>query len=152
MPERVGGEGSFKIVKLGREDYDTLAGLWGKSGLNSLRLSGRDSRDCFNAQLECGQLVLGLEIEGELIASVVATHDCRKGWMNHLVVHPEHRRKGYGEAILAEAERLLEEKGFRVIGALVEGPNESSLSLFEKSGYTIHKDIYYLSKRDDAHA
>lgn len=152
MSDRVRGGERFEIVKLGTEDYDALAELWRRSGLSSFRLLGRDSRDCFNAQLECGQQVLGLLIEGKLVASVIVTHDCRKGWINHLVVRPEHRRRGYGKALLDEAERLLGEEGFRVIAVLVEEPNESSLSLFEKNGYTRHRDIYYLSKRDDAHA
>ena len=68
-----------------------------------MRLEGRDSRDAFAAQLSGRQSVLGLEEDGQLIGTVVITHDTRKGWINRLVVHPDHRGKGYAVQLLSES-------------------------------------------------
>ena len=135
------------------KDYDELIALWGRSGLKSLRPHGRDSREAFARQLESGvQIVLGLEQDGQLIGAIVATHDGRKGWINRLVIDPDHRRQGHGQRLIAAAEAVLKEQGMRVIACLIEDWNEASLALFQKEGYLFDDHILYLSKRDSTDA
>lgn len=93
-------------------------------------------------------LHLGAYEGGQLIGTVVATDDGRKGWINRLAVLPEHRRKGVGTKLLEEAERRLRQRGRRIIGALVEDWNEGSLEFYRSRGYRLHRDIHYLSKRE----
>ena len=61
------------------DDYDAIIRLWKQAGLQSVRLRGRDSRDAFAAQLAAGQRVIGLEDGGQLVGTVLVTHDARKG-------------------------------------------------------------------------
>ena len=138
------------IRRLGLEDYDELLALWQRSGLHSLKPQGRDSRAALAHQLASGvQTILGLWVGGQLVGAVVATHDSRKGWINRLVVDPDHRRRGYADRLIAEAERVLRAQGMRVIAALVESDNSSSLALFRKAGYVeVDTGIHYLTKRD----
>jgi len=89
------------------DDYDAIIRLWKEAGLESVRLQGRDSHDAFAAQLAAGQRVIGLEDAGQLIGAVLVTHDTRKGWINRLAIHPNHRRKGYATELIAAAEREL---------------------------------------------
>ena len=96
------------------------------------------------------QTVIGLRDGGELIGVVVATHDGRKGWINRLAVHPNHRRRGAARRLIEEAEKVLRLQGMDVIAALIEGWNASSLACFEAAGYVSHPDIRYVSKRDRA--
>jgi ribosomal protein S18 acetylase RimI-like enzyme len=105
-------------------------------------------------QLASGvQTILGLEVDGQLIGSVVVTHDSRKGWINRLVVDPDHRRRGHATHLIAAAEETLREQGMRVIAILIESGNDASLALFQKAGYVeIDPPIHYLSKRDSADA
>jgi ribosomal protein S18 acetylase RimI-like enzyme len=80
---------------------------------------------------------------------VVVTHDSREGWINRLAVDPDHRRRGYGDRLIAAAEEVLREQGIHVIAALVESDNPASLALFRKVGYLeIDLGIHYLTKRD----
>lgn len=139
-----------RIRALGLDDYDDLLALWRRSGLHALKPEGRDSRQAVERQLATGvQTILGLESEGRLIAAVVATHDSRKGWINRLVVDPDHRRRGHGARLVAEAERVLRDQGIRVIAALVESSNRASLALFSEMGYSdAEGSIHYLSKRE----
>jgi ribosomal protein S18 acetylase RimI-like enzyme len=144
-------ERNVDVRRLELDDYDELAALWQRAGLHSLRPKGRDSRIAVAEQLASGvQTVLGLEIDGQLVAAVVATHDSRKGWINRLVVDPEHRRRGYAQRLIEEAEHVLREQGMHVIAALIEGDNSASLALFQQAGYVeADENMHYLSKRDN---
>ncbi len=129
------------------DDYDAIIRLWKEAGLESVRLQGRDGHDAFAAQLAAGQRVIGLEDAGQLIGAVLVTHDTRKGWINRLAIHPDHRRKGYATELIAAAERELHEMGFRIFGVLIEADNNASQELFAREGYKAH-DIVYMSKRN----
>jgi ribosomal protein S18 acetylase RimI-like enzyme len=148
-----------QIRILGIDDYAAVMDLWKRSCLSSLRPDGRDSRAAFVQQLGTGtgarggpgcQTVLGLENEGQLIGVVVATHDGRKGWINRLAIDPGHRRRGHAKQLIAAAENALKAQDIHVIAALIESENEDSLALFQKVGYVLHQDVYYLSKRESA--
>jgi ribosomal protein S18 acetylase RimI-like enzyme len=129
------------------DDYETIIDLWQRTGLHSLRLQGRDSRQAMAAQLAAGQVILGLEEAGQLIGVVVITHDTRKGWINRLAIHPDHRRRGYGARLIAAAEDELRALGYGIFTALIEDDNTASKALFAREGYRAHA-ITYVSKRD----
>ncbi len=142
------------IRRLGLDDYDELLALWQRAGLHSLKPQGRDSRAGLTRQLASTvQIILGLEVDGQLVGAIVATHDSRKGWINRLVVGPDHRRRGYAARLIAAAEETLREQDIHVIAALVESDNPASLALFRKVGY-VESDpgIHYLTKRDSEDA
>ena len=138
------------IRELGLDGYDRLFALWQRAGLHSLKPRGRDSREALARQLASGvQTILGLEVDGQLVGTVIATHDSRKGWINRLAVEPACRRRGYGARLIAAAEEVLRDQGIRVIAALVESDNLTSLALFHKVGYVdAGRGIHYLSKRE----
>jgi len=140
------------IRRLTTADYDAVLALWLRSGLSSVRPQGRDSREAFAEQLKRGQVALGLEESGKLIGSVVATNDTRKGWINRLVVDPDHRRKGHARRLIKAAEDALRRQGMTLIAAQIEDWNGASLALFESEGYHVHRDVIYVSKRDSDEA
>ncbi len=96
------------------------------------------------AYLEGGKLEGG----GTLIGSILASHDNRRGWINRLAVHPEHRHKEVGQALMKAAEVWLGSVGIRIFAVLVETWNEPSLAFFKDAGYLLHDDIVYFSKRE----
>ncbi|MCP4542147.1 MAG: GNAT family N-acetyltransferase [Chloroflexi bacterium] len=142
---------NLSIQRLESNNYDELLALWQRAGLHSLKPQGRDSHAAFTQQLASGiQTILGLRAGGQLVGAVATTHDSRKGWINRLVVDPDHRRKGYAAQLIAAAENVLREQDMHVIAVLVEGDNPASLALFRQVGYVeIDPPIHYLSKRDN---
>jgi ribosomal protein S18 acetylase RimI-like enzyme len=143
-------EDDLCIRKLNLDDYDELLALWQRAGLHALRPRGRDGHASLARQLASGvQTILGLEVDGQLVGAVVATHDSRKGWINRLAVDPAYRWRGYGARLIAAAEEILRGQGIHVIAALVESDNAASLALFRKVGYVeADPPIHYLTKRD----
>jgi ribosomal protein S18 acetylase RimI-like enzyme len=138
----------YELVTLTADDYDGVRALWEAAGL-SIRPAGRDSAEAFARQFAGGtQTVIGARAGDRRVGVVLATHDGRKGWINRLAVHPDFRRRGIGQALVAEAERVLRAQGMHIIGVLIEDWNTASLALFERAGYARHPDIVYLTKRD----
>ena len=134
------------LRRLTADDHEAILALWRRAGLHSIRPEGRDSRESFAEQLAHGQVVLGLENGGRLVACVVITDDTRKGWINRLAVDPDYRRQGLAARLITEAEKEMRDRGLQVFAALVESDNAASLSLFQRGGYKTH-DIVYVSKR-----
>jgi GNAT superfamily N-acetyltransferase len=128
-------------------DYDAIIRLWKEAGLRSVRLQGRDTRDAFIAQLAAGQRAIGLEDEGQLVGAVLITNDTRKGWINRLAIHPDHRRKGYATELIAAAEQELRAMGLQIFAVLIEADNNVSQELFAREGYKAH-NVVYMSKRN----
>ncbi len=113
------------------------------------RPNGRDSKLAIVVQMSRDpELFLGAFEKGKLVGSTIASFDGRRGWINRLAVVPEARRRGIGRQLIERAEKLLRQRGAMIIGANIERENAASLKLFESSGYKIHHDIYYVSKRD----
>jgi ribosomal protein S18 acetylase RimI-like enzyme len=138
-----------KIRPLTIADYDALITLWQRAGL-SHRPHGRDSREAIARELaRAPDSYLGLFVEGRLAASIIATFDGRKGWINRLAVDPDFRGKGYGRKLVAAAEEMLRETyGAPIIAALIEQDNAPSRRLFAKCGYAHGEHICYYSKRE----
>ncbi len=94
------------------------------------------------------ELFIGAFHQRELAGLVIGSCDVRmKGWINRLAVDPRYRRRGLAQELVGKVEEALERRGAAIFGALIETPNEESLRLFQKMGYSAHPDILYVSKR-----
>lgn len=85
-------------------------------------------------------------LNNEIIASVMVGYEGHRGWINYLAVHPEHRLRGYGRKIMAEAERLLRAAGCPKINLQVRTNNRAVLEFYERIGYRMD-DVVSLGKR-----
>uniref|UniRef100_A0AAU2JKQ2 GNAT family N-acetyltransferase n=1 Tax=Streptomyces sp. NBC_00049 TaxID=2903617 RepID=A0AAU2JKQ2_9ACTN len=73
--------------------------------------------------------------DGELVGTVIAGFD---GWRCHLyrlAVHPAHRRRGIGSALLAAAEERFAALGGRRADAMVLVRNEQAHQAWDAAGY-----------------
>ncbi|MEV7595881.1 GNAT family N-acetyltransferase [Kitasatospora sp. NPDC089797] len=96
-------------------------------------------------------LVVAENATGEAVGTAWIGPDPRAGagastsaWLYHLRVRPGLRRRGYGAAILAAAERLVAEEGMTDLALNVFGGNEAAIALYRRSGYGVSS--MYLSK------
>ena len=129
------------------EDYDAVIKLWEAAGL-PYKPRGRDSREAIEQQLKLPTAIyLVAELNGQIVGSVLGTHDGRKGWINRLAVHPDHRRRGIARKLVEAVERRCLDLGVKIFAALIEDWNETSMRAFTRLGYVKHDDILYYSKR-----
>ncbi len=79
----------------------------------------------------------------------MAGYEGHRGWINYLAVSPEHRRKGYGRQIMAEAERLLRAAGCPKINLQIRSPNKDVIAFYRSIGFAVD-DVVSMGRRLDA--
>ena len=84
------------------EDYDEIFAMWQITSKRAL--SSADSRESIERYLkrnpEMSQVALD---NGKIVGTVLAGHDGRRGFIHHMAVLPEFRRKHIGNALATEA-------------------------------------------------
>lgn len=85
-------------------------------------------------------------VEGEIVASVMVGYEGHRGWLNYLAVAPNHQRKGFGRAIVDEAERLLRKDGCPKINLQVRTSNEGAIEFYRRIGFAVD-DVVSMGKR-----
>jgi ribosomal protein S18 acetylase RimI-like enzyme len=100
---------------------------------------------CRKLQVNPELFLIG-EIEGTIVASVMAGYEGHRGWLNYVAVAPEHQRKGFAKSIVAEAERLLRLAGCPKINLQVRTTNKSVIEFYRRIGYSVD-DVVSMGKR-----
>lgn len=126
-----------------REEEAVIA-LWQTCGLT--RPHNHPGRDIRRKLLVQGDLFLvGLE-DRRLVATVMAGYDGHRGWLNYLAVHPAHRRRGHGRAMVAAAEKRLRTLGCPKINLQVRNDNLEALDFYGRLGF-LPDQVVCLGKR-----
>jgi len=76
-----------------------------------------------------------------VVGTVLAGYDGHRGWLYSVAVHPLHRKRGIGVALVRHAERALTERGCVKINLQIAGGNESVASFYESLGYVIEPRV-----------
>ena len=139
----------MEIRKLAIKDYDAILQVWEHAGL-PFKSKGRDSKERMEKQMrEFPDFFLGACDKKRLVGVVIGSYESRmKGWINRLAVDPEFQRQGIAQRLIEKAEEALKRHGAVVFCALIETPNDESVGLFQKMGYTLHREILYVTKRE----
>lgn len=116
-------------------DTEQVVALWDACGLvrpwNDPR---RDIERKLTVQPEL--FLVGVEPEaGAVVGAGMAGFDGHRGWVNYLAVHPELQGSGLGRTLMAEFERLLEERGCPKVNLQVRAGNERVIGFYESLGY-----------------
>jgi ribosomal protein S18 acetylase RimI-like enzyme len=96
-------------------------------------------------QVQPEMFLVGVSSE-ELVATAMVGYEGHRGWVNYLAVAPEHQGKGFGRAMMTEAEKLLNEAGCPKVNVQVRGTNTAAIGFYERIGYRID-DVVGLGKR-----
>jgi ribosomal protein S18 acetylase RimI-like enzyme len=140
-------EQNVQVRRFREEDYDEIITLWTESEL-PYKPEGRDSRAKIAKEIKKETAIfLVAEKDGQIIATVLGTHDGRKGWINRLAVIPRYRHQGIARLLLKAAEEEIHKLGIEIIACLIEDYNDISMEFFSRAGYIKHTDIFYFSKR-----
>ena len=89
------------------------------------------------------ELLLIGELAGTVVAAVVAGFDGFRGWINHLAVAPEQRRKGFGRALVFEAEARLRTLGCPKVNLQVRASNAGVAEFYRRLGYQVEERLSF---------
>jgi len=138
---------SVEVRCMRPEDYPQVAGIWIGAGL-PFQPRGRDSQERIWRQLgKESSIFLVAEDRGEIVGTVLVTHDLRKGWLNRLAVRTEDQGRGIAKMLVRRAEEELPAQGVNVFAVQIHEGNARSRKLFAELGYVEHGNIVYCSKR-----
>jgi ribosomal protein S18 acetylase RimI-like enzyme len=134
----------LKIRPFHPDDQDSVIALWRACDLvRSWNDPVKDIRR--KAQVRPDLFLVGV-LDGQVIACVMAGYEGHRGWLNYLAVAPEHQRRGYARAIVAEAERLLRAAGCPKINLQVRTSNHGVIEFYQRVGYSVD-DVVSMGKR-----
>lgn len=134
-------------------DYDSVVALL--AATSGVRLRGADSREAMSRYLERnpGLSFMAL-VDGAVVGCAMSGHDGRRGYLQHLAVSPDFRRRGIGSALVEACLAKLESLGiFKThIDVLVE--NQQAHDFWRRGGWQKRDDIlkYSFLKSPDANA
>jgi ribosomal protein S18 acetylase RimI-like enzyme len=81
------------------------------------------------------------EVEGHVVATVIAGYDGHRGWVYHVAVAAHVRRKGYGRAMMAAAEARLRALGCAKLNLQINRSNAEVVAFYEALGYAVEDRI-----------
>jgi len=133
----------MKFREFTLKDYESVIDLWKLAGL---KLSRSDTYEGLKFKLKRDpDLFFVMEEEKRIIGVVMGSFDGRRGWINHLAVHPEYQGKNIGQQIIDELQRRFKKIGCEKMNLLIELSNENVQSFYEKQGFKKH-DLIFMEK------
>ncbi len=82
---------------------------------------------------------------GSVVGAVMGAWDGRRGWIYHLAVDADWRRRGVGQVLLDEVEERLRAMGVPKAQLLIRGDNLGVVGFYERCGYA-PEDVRFMSK------
>jgi ribosomal protein S18 acetylase RimI-like enzyme len=131
------------ITQFSIEMYDDVYKIWKDSGLS---LGSSDTKDQVERLREMNPdlFLVGIK-DNEIIAVVVGAFDGRRGYVHHLAVDINHRRKGYGRRMMEELHKLFSKKNIIKVHLFIEIENEGVIEFYKKIGWHVRDDLEMMS-------
>ncbi len=126
-------------------DHAALHALWARTP--GIQLRAEDACAPFCAYLERNPgLSLLAEVDGAIVASLLAGHDGRRGYLQHLVVDPCHRRRGIASALIEAVLARLAAQGIAKSHVFVLDAAPAALAFWRaRRGWLERRDIRVFS-------
>ena len=134
----------YKVMTV--SDYDGVYELWTNTlgmGINSTD----DSREGVEKYIKRNPTTSFVAlVDGKIVGAILAGHDGRRGFIQHLAVLPEFRKKGIASALVSRAMNALEEEEIHKVALLAFKKNELGNGFWDKMGFIVREDVYYRNK------
>lgn len=126
------------------EHYNCLVKLWSSFPGNAM--TGADSGEGFSLFLKRNGAYCFTAFESEeIVGSVMAGEDARRGYIYHLSVKRDLHRSGTGSALMDKAEAALHDAGIEKLHLFIYSDNPA-IEFYKKTGWHLREDIEVMSK------
>ncbi|NAO95265.1 GNAT family N-acetyltransferase [Halomonas sp. MG34] len=125
-------------------DYEAAIVLWSES--EGVRLRDADSREGIEKYLLRNPgLSFVAEVEGELVGTIMAGHDGKRGYVQHLSVANSHRRLGIATRLVSLCMEALKREGILKSHLMILPENEDAQKFWANQGWAYRSDILLYS-------
>jgi ribosomal protein S18 acetylase RimI-like enzyme len=125
-------------------DEPQVVELWQRCGLT--RPWNDPRKDIARKMRVNPEMFLVGEVDGKIVATVMAGYEGHRGWINYLAVDPTYQRRGFARQIMAEAEKLLVACRCPKINLQIRATNAGVIEFYKRIGYGID-DVASMGKR-----
>lgn len=133
------------FAELTAADYAEAHALWKRA--DGIGLSSADGREAVERYLLRNPGLSSVaRVRGKLVATVLCGHDGRRGYLHHLVVEADSRRRGIGCALVERSLRLLAGEGIEKCHVFLLAENASGRAFWEALGFQWRRDIGVCSR------
>ena len=136
---------TIRVMKI--SGYDAVYALWmscRNMGFNNLDDS-REGVARFLARNPATSFV-AVSDGGELEGIILAGHDGRRGYIYHMSVREDCRRRGIGSALVQASLEALKAEGINKAALLVFRRNGTGNAFWERQGFTVREDVAYRNR------
>ncbi|MBF56616.1 GNAT family N-acetyltransferase [Halomonas sp. FeN2] len=125
-------------------DYEAAIALWSES--EGVRLRDADSREGIEKYLLRNPgLSFVAEVEGKLVGTIMAGHDGKRGYVQHLSVADSHRRLGIATRLVNLCLEALKNEGILKSHLMILPENEAAQTFWASQGWAYRSDILLYS-------
>jgi putative acetyltransferase len=125
--------------------YDRVFALWQQC--EGVGLSEADSPASIQAYLDRNPGMSFIATAGgTVVGAVLCGHDGRRGYIHHLAVHPQSRRRSVGRRLVDQCLSALRRTGVQKCHIFVFNQNQDGIAFWKSVGWTPRGDISLLSK------
>lgn len=126
------------------EDYEEVYQMWQTTSKRAL--SKADEKPQMERYLKhnAGMSQVAV-IDGKIVGTVLAGHDGRRGFIHHMAVMPEYRRKRIGHALAERAIEKIQSEGIDKTHIFCYQNNETGQSFWRDFGFVKRDDVFVYS-------
>ncbi len=129
-------------------DYEGMYEMWQITTKRAL--SESDSKENIQKYLERNKgCSFVAEEKGKIVGTVLAGHDGRRGFIYHMAVHPDYRRRKIAHQMAEKALNALKEQGIYKTHIFCYENNNMGQGFWKDFGFKKRDDIYVFAYRTD---
>lgn len=127
-----------------KEDYDEVYAMWQTTSKRAL--SNADSREQIERYLDRNAGMSQVAVaDGKIVGTVLAGHDGRRGFIHHMAVMPQYRRKGIGHSLANTAIEKIKAEGIDKTHIFCYQNNETGQNFWKDFGFKKRNDVFVYS-------
>jgi ribosomal protein S18 acetylase RimI-like enzyme len=131
---------AFLVRSFQSGDRESLRALWARGSPEDPPWNAPELMIENKLRVQPELLLVG-ELAGTLVGAVIAGFDGVRGWIYHLAVAPEHRRRGFATRLCASAEPGLRALGCPKVNLQIRSANQDVVAFYRSVGYQIEERV-----------
>lgn len=132
------------IRPMTKDDYDEVYEMWQTTSKRAL--SNADSREQIERYLDRNKGMSQVAvIDGKIVGTVLAGHDGRRGFIHHMAVIPQYRRKHIGHSLANKAIEKITAEGIDKTHIFCYQNNETGQDFWSDFGFKKRDDVFVYS-------